>query len=242
MNFRENHWNEETYGEFIEYLKEHQDIKYRDFHRKIITKDPSEREKIQLIGIRTPVLKKIAGEIFRGSWKEYLLQEKKEYYEETVIRGFVIGKIKDIDEFIEYTKIFVKEIDNWAVCDLFLGKSQVVEKNEEKYLKYIKTYENSENPWEVRFLLVALLGNYIQKDYLGYIFSLCDRVEKDYYYVKMAIAWLVSIAFVKFPEETKKYLKKNNLTPWTNNKAIQKIRESLRVTPEEKENIKKYKK
>lgn len=242
MNLKEIQWNRETYDEFIEFLKSYQDLKYRDFHKKIITKEPQEREKIQLIGVRTPILKKIASEIFKGNWEEYLIQDKKDYYEETIIRGFVIGKIKNIEELIKYTKVFVKEIDNWAICDLFINKSKIIEKNKEKYLEYIKTYENSSNPWEVRFLLVSLLGNYIEKDYVNYIFSLSDKVESDHYYVKMAIAWLISIVFIKFPKETKEYLEKNNLTPWTNNKAIQKIRESLRVSSEEKENIKKYKK
>ena len=54
----------------------------------------------------------------------------------------------------------------------------------------------------------------------------------------MAVAWTISVAFVKFPNITMKYLKKNNLDDWTYNKGLQKICESLRVTKETKKAIK----
>ena len=57
----------------------------------------------------------------------------------------------------------------------------------------------------------------------------------------MAIAWAISVAFVKFPETTIIYLKNNNLDDWTYNKALQKICESLRVSKETKKIIKAMK-
>ncbi|MGF6907218.1 DNA alkylation repair protein [Fusobacterium sp. PH5-44] len=242
MDFTKIEWNKQYYNEFIEHLKNHEDLNYKEFHLKILTKEQKERDKIRLIGIRTPILRKIATEISKGKWKEFLSIEKKGYYEETIIRGFIIGKIKNIEELIKYSKLFVKEIDNWAICDLFVGSSSVIRKNKEKYFNFIKTYENTENPWEMRFLLISLLSHYIEEDYLDYIFQITDKSELDHYYVKMGIAWLISIVYIKFPKQTKQYLKINNLSKWTNNKAIQKIRESLRVSLEEKEYVKQYKK
>lgn len=58
----------------------------------------------------------------------------------------------------------------------------------------------------------------------------------------MAQAWLISILFVKFPEITLEFLKDNSLDPWVHNKGIQKIRESIRVTKEDKELVKTLKK
>lgn len=242
MDLSEIKWDKESYEKFIWHLKNHQDSKYKEFHLKILTKDQEERDKIQLIGVRTPILKKLAGEIFKGNWEEFLSMDKKDYYEESIIRGFVVGKIKNIDDLIKYTKLFVNEIDNWAICDLFISNSIVIKKNKEKYLDFIKTYENTHNPWEMRFLLISLLGHYIEKDHLEYIFQLLEKSELDHYYVRMGMAWLISIIYIKFPSQAQKYLKSNNLSKWTNNKAIQKIRESLRVSPEEKEHVKQYKK
>ena len=44
-----------------------------------------------------------------------------------------------------------------------------------------------------------------------------------------------------FPEKTQKLLKENSLDDWTHNKTIQKIRESLRISKEEKEMLKTWK-
>ena len=57
----------------------------------------------------------------------------------------------------------------------------------------------------------------------------------------MAIAWLLSVSFIKQKDKTIKYLKNNKLDNFTHNKAIQKIIESYRVTKEEKEFIKTLK-
>jgi len=52
-------WNQENYQEFLNYLNSKQDLKYQQFHSKIIASD-------NLIGIKTPELKIIAKEISKG--------------------------------------------------------------------------------------------------------------------------------------------------------------------------------
>ena len=47
---------------------------------------------------------------------------------------------------------------------------------------------------------------------------------------------------IKQKDKTEKYLRKNNLDKFTQNKSIQKICESFRVSKEDKEKIKQYKK
>ena len=61
------------------------------------------------------------------------------------------------------------------------------------------------------------------------------------YYVQMAAAWLLSVCYVKFPERTERFLEKNDLDDFTQNKAIQKIRESYRVSKEDKERLNRLK-
>jgi len=57
----------------------------------------------------------------------------------------------------------------------------------------------------------------------------------------MAVAWTISVAFVKFPTITIKYLKQNKLDIWIYNKALQKITESSRVDSKTKNSIKNLK-
>ena len=93
------------------------------------------------------------------------------------------------------------------------------------------------NPWEQRFIFVMLLAYYVEEKYLKDIFKICEKIKSDEYYVNMAKAWLLSVCYVKFKNETYNFLEKTNLDDWTVNKSIQKVRESLRVTKEEKEKI-----
>jgi len=57
----------------------------------------------------------------------------------------------------------------------------------------------------------------------------------------MAVAWLISMCYVKFEQETLKYLISNDLDNFTYNKALQKIIESNRVDIEKKNIIKNMK-
>ena len=65
-----------------------------------------------------------------------------------------------------------------------------------------------------------------------------DNIRHDGYYVKMAVAWAISISYIKFEELTLDYLKNNNLDDYTYNKSLQKICESLKVDKATKDVIK----
>jgi len=57
----------------------------------------------------------------------------------------------------------------------------------------------------------------------------------------MAVAWAISVCYVKYDELTIKYLRKNSLDNFTYNKTLQKICESLKVSKENKVIIKSMK-
>ena len=67
-------------------------------------------------------------------------------------------------------------------------------------------------------------------------------MKREEYYINMAIAWLISECFIKYPALTRSFLENNNLNKFTQNKTISKIRDSLRVSNDEKKDIVKYKK
>ena len=85
------------------------------------------------------------------------------------------------------------------------------------------------------------LDYYLKEEYIDKILEQINNITSKDYYVQMAIAWLVSIAYIKQKEKTEKFLKNNKLDKFTQNKSISKICESYRITPEEKERVKKYK-
>lgn len=234
-----------NYNEFYEKLFKLIDEKFKnetyfERHRKIINVPREE-----IIGLKVPVMREVAKEISKNNWKSFLKESTNNTYEEKLIRGFVIGYVKEEYKDIEiYIKDFFKnDVDNWAICDSTISNLKIIKKNREEYFKLITSYTNSNNPWEIRVMLVSLLDYYIDDEYIYKLIEICKKVKNDHYYVKMALAWLISIMFVKKREETLKFLQdeKYNLDTWTYNKALQKITESFRVSKEDKILIKSMK-
>ena len=230
-------WNKKNYELFIDELKKMQDEKYREFHNKIIGAE------VEVIGLRSPIVKDIAKKIAKGDWEGFLAQKKGKYYEETTLRGQVIGFAKADKETIkQYIERYIDEIDNWGICDTFIGNLKIIKKEKEYFYPRVKRMAESEEQWKIRFGLITLMSCYIEKEYINEIFRICSRVKNKEYYVQMGQAWLISTLFIKFRDETLEYLKDNSLDKWTQNKAIQKIRESFRVSEEDKELVKSLKK
>lgn len=67
-----------------------------------------------------------------------------------------------------------------------------------------------------------LLNYYVLPEYAQAAFEYLDRIHHDGYYVKMGLAWAISIYFIKMPEVTMNYLQKNQLDEFTYHKALQK--------------------
>ena len=85
------------------------------------------------------------------------------------------------------------------------------------------------------------MAHYIDADYIQNVLQWMNRIDHEGYYVKMAVAWALSVCYVKFPKETMLLLKENRLDDFTYNKALQKITESFRVSPEDKDIIRDMK-
>lgn len=75
--------------------------------------------------------------------------------------------------------------------------------------------------------------------YIEQVLDLLLQVHHEGYYVKMAVAWAISVCYVKFPKKTESVFEENLLDDFTHNKSIQKIRESYRVPKESKERLQK---
>lgn len=213
------------------------DQEYKEFHSNLCPGTDN------ILGIRVPVLRQYAKELIKqGEWKQVLEWRNTKYYEEVMLQGMIIGLAKmDLEETIQCLRKFIPKIDNWAVCDIVCAGLKITKKYSKEMWKFIKQYLDSDEEFEIRFVVVMMLDFYITEEYINEVLQILDKIKQEGYYVKMAIAWTVSVAYIKFPEITLKYLKENNLDTFTYNKAIQKIIESNRVSKEEKEKIRKMK-
>lgn len=219
-------------------LLEKQDIKYRDFHKSLCT-----TSKYKMIGVRTPEIRSIAKGFDKLNIEKYIFDNDIQYYEEVLLRGFLIGNKKNtLEDTFKYLKHFIPLIDNWAVCDGTCASLKITNKNVDEMWNFIQKYIVSDKEFEIRFAVVMYLDYYTKTKYLKEIFKQIEEIKNDEYYVKMAIAWFIAEAYTDDREETLEYIKNSKLDKWTFNKAIQKIRESYRVSDEDKEMLNKLKK
>lgn len=220
-------------------LKALQDLKYQKFHSSLL---PGVQN---IIGVRMPLLRKLAKEVLRGDWRSYLdssVAEPNTYYEEDIIQALLIGTSKlSWQERHAYIKEFVPKINNWAVCDLFCSTLKEAQYYQEEYWQLIVPYFNSSNAYDLRFASVMLLNHFTGDEFVEEALNLLEAIKHEDYYVKMGVAWAISIFYIKQPQLTLKLIKQNNLDDFTHNKAIQKIRESFRVSNEDKEMLNRFK-
>lgn len=216
------------------------DEKYKKFQSGLCP------ETENILGIRVPVLRNYAKELCKNfSTQDLLNNIEDDFYEEIMLQGMIIGLDKSVDwqEKRKYIEEFVPKIDNWAVCDVFCAGLKFTKKYKNEMWKLINEYTNSDEEFELRFAIVMILDYYIEEEYIKEIFRIFNQIKSDKYYVKMAIAWAISICLIKYYDETIEYLKENSeIDNWTYNKAIQKAIESYRITEEQKQYLKKMKK
>ena len=197
---------------------------YRIFAAKLIPNIDN------LLGVRLPKLRKIAKKIVQIDYEYYLAMNNPLYFEEVMLQGMIIGEIKlPWTERSRYVKQFISKIDNWSVCDSFCCGLKFEVSEKELVWQFLQPYFASDKPYDIRFAVVMLLFYFVDDEYAQKAFTLFYQIKNDDYYVKMAVAWAISIYFRELPTLTMSYLHKNQLDDWIYNKALQKITESLKV-------------
>ncbi len=68
--------------------------------------------------------------------------------------------------------------------------------------QFLLPYLSSKQEFEVRFAIVMFLDFYIIPAYIEPVLVILNKIKHEGYYVKMAVAWAISIAYIRFPEQT----------------------------------------
>ena len=232
-----------------------QDVKYRDFQKKLIpTVDPE-----SVIGVRTPELRKLAKQLARlrtsktaadckgtaadcktaADVEAFLKDLPHEYFDENQLHAFIISEDKDYERCMADVEEFLPYVDNWATCDQMSPK--VFKKNKDGLLLHVRKWLKSDRTYTVRFAIEMLMEHFLEDDFDPEYPKLVAKVKSDEYYVNMMIAWYFATALAKQHDAVIPYLEGQKLDVWTHNKTIQKARESYRITPEQKEYLKTLK-
>lgn len=196
-----------------------------------------------LLGVRLPLLRKIARQIYREADWVAFLQADPLYFEETMLQGMVIGHaVKTFADFRQFVPPFVPKIDNWSVCDSFCSSLRAAQNFREPLFVDLRGYTQSAKEFEARFGAVMLMDYYVDETYLPQVLSLLEAIRHEGYYAKMAVAWALSVCFAKFPAQTLSFLRGCQLDRDTYQKTLQKILESRRVSTADKDIVRTMKK
>lgn len=232
MNLIKDKWTKNNIKEFQNHLESLGNKDKQKWAKNMLNTE------LPVLALKTIDIKNIVAGISKGNYLSFLDLMIWDYYENTTINGFLIAKIKNFDLMKKYLDIYSSKADNWATCDLLVFD---VKKNEKKYLDIILEYIKSNKPF-VRRIGMSILFNFINDEYIDKIFTLLDEFQsEEHYYVNMMNSWLLCECFIKQKDKTLKYLENNKLNKFTINKAIQKCRESHRVSIADKDMLLKYK-
>lgn len=191
-----------------------------------------------ILGLRVPDVRALAKEIARGDWHSYLAAPGHHYMEERMLHGLVLGQIKvpDAAQYLTLVEQFIPQINSWSVCDTFsfAGRQRFVDANRHLVLDMLMRHLHSPHEYAVRFAVVMLMQHFITPESTDRFMDLMESVTHPGYYVRMAVAWAISVAFVKAPGPVYARLLHSPLDTFTFNKSLSKILESYRVSPADK--------
>ena len=205
-----------------------QDLKYRDFTAALIPTVDKET----VIGVRSPMIRKLAKELSTEEKAQFIKNLPHEYYEENNLHAAIIENIRDYDELINELERFLPFVDNWATCDMMRPK--IFKKHLSELFSKIKEWCNSEHTYTIRFGLEMLMCYYLDSEFKAEYLEIPARVKSEEYYVNMMIAWFFATALAKQYGATLPYIECKALDQWTHNKAIRKAIESYRISDEQK--------
>lgn len=204
---------------------------YRDFSQRLI---PDGKP---LLGVRMPHIRSLGKEIAHGDWKSFLdSSEADTYHEQTLLRALVIAyaNMPEVQR-VALVEGFLPHIDNWAVCDSFCATLRPASKDKELYFSLVGRHIKDAHPYAIRFSVVMLLFHFTDFPLDPRILALLPLAETEHYYVRMAVAWAAATACTADPQAVQPWLAQLPFSTETMRMAIQKIRDSRRVSAEGKE-------
>lgn len=214
------------------------DSDYKAFNQKIIP------TRYEVLGVRMPALKKLGKELAADPQVfDYLDQAEQATYEQILLYGLVVGLLKNasLDTVFHYLDPLIRKFDNWAHVDTIVSSPRLFKKYPDEVVAHYLPLKTDAGEFTKRTFVILLMDYYLDETHIDTTLKHLTEVEQGQYYVDMAIAWAISVALVKFYDQTLPLLEQPVWSKFVHNKAIQKARESFRISPEKKIELNKLK-
>ena len=205
---------------------------YKLFNERII---PTNYE---ILGIRMPALKKFAKELASNpNLETYLNNAEYTTYEHILLYGLTLGQAKQLplETLFTYLDPLILKFDNWAHVDTIISALKLFNKHPNDILSHFLPLKMHEGEFTKRTFVIILMDYFMEDQHIDTSLKHFLEIPQGQYYVDMAIAWALSVGLVKQYDKTLPLLKGKIFSKFVHNKAIQKARESYRISPEIKE-------
>lgn len=214
-------------------LKRLADPKYQKFSTSLT---PTKKV---ILGVRIPQLKELARSLSKSITLDIIEDWDTGYLEQSILYGMLIANAKlDIKTKLCYFDNWLKYTDNWAECDTVVSyfKDFGKDKNKLTIWEYVNQKLNQKmSDFELRAIIVILFRYYNDPQFISELLDIFTTIKSKKYYVNMALAWGICEILIKHYDWGVKLLASHQLSPWVQNKAIQKAKESFRITKNQKE-------
>ncbi len=213
------------------------DPAYKTFQSRLLPSVPPE----SMIGVRTPDIRRYAGELAGTRSAEVFLSSLPHaYFDENQLHAFLLCRMRDFQNTIYRLNVFLPYVDNWATCDQM--NPPVLKKDLPSLFTQVESWLSSGKEYTVRYGLVTLMRFYLRESFSPEVLSIAVRVLDDHrvnraYYVQMALAWFLATALSFRYEQTRSFLEAHSLPPDISRMTAQKVRDSIRMTGEQKDLI-----
>ena len=189
------------------------------------------------LGVRMPALRGIAREIVRSEdWRDFLeASRNRTLYELRMLHAMVLGGARSpVAEKIALTDAFLPTVDNWAVCDALCSSFKPKKSELDPLFPFVCACAESDAEFRVRFGLVMMMDYYRESPYIERVMAVYRGFRHEGYYARMGAAWGLATLWLFAREEALAILRDGLWDDFTHNRAIQKLRESLRVSDADK--------
>lgn len=214
-----------TYEQCKTELLKSVDVDYDKFNNHIVNCE------YPTLGIRTPVIKKMAKSVPLSARDEVLngfFADADLSYDSVLFAGVLAARKGDYAKTRHYLSKLIPLFASWAHVDCVTPCLRWADKaalwNDFRYLL------DRDGQYQKRFYIMIMFSCCLCDEYIDNILETLRRdVAYGQYYVDMAAAWLLAECLVKYYDKALPLFTDKIFPKFVHNKAIQKARESFRI-------------
>ncbi len=193
------------------------------------------------LGVRLPILQKLAARLAKEGWRDELAAPD-QTFEEQMLRGLILGRLEGTPaEILPIIREFLPKIDNWAVCDSFCAGLKIAKIYKEEMFSFAVECGADPAEYIARVGAVLLLWYYAGPGDLPRSLAAYRAITCPGFYARMGVAWGYSVFAATDFAQTVAAMQAAGLDDATWNKALQKMRESRRIAPPQKQWCRQHK-